>query len=143
MERRNMETKTKIFLGAILLLASFAIGRFTANSGVNTDTKDSKVIDTDSHVTTTIVETKKPDGETQKTTVIKRDTDTIITDKKETQTETTKKPLMNVSVLAGLDYKTRLPAYGATVSKEFIGPITLGVFGLTNGVVGITVGLDF
>jgi hypothetical protein len=33
--------------------------------------------------------------------------------------------------------------YGISVHREFIGPITLGAFGLTNGTVGLSIGVNF
>jgi len=80
-------------------------------------------------------------------------TDTTITttdhtQKVETDTKTQvvlKSPTINVSGLVANDFSHGgiLPLYGVSVSKEFIGPVTLGLFGLTNGILGLSVGINF
>lgn len=52
---------------------------------------------------------------------------------------------LNLSALAGNDFSHPqiLPIYGLSVSKSLLGPITVGAFGLTNGVVGLSVGINF
>ena len=37
----------------------------------------------------------------------------------------------------------RIPLYGISANKEFIGPITIGAFGLTNGTIGLSIGVNF
>ena len=85
----------------------------------------------------TIVRTKKPGGETK----------TVVTEEINSNTKTITKPppKLNVSALAGIDTATSLlkPIYGISISKEFMGPITVGAYGLTNGVVGLSVGVNF
>jgi hypothetical protein len=55
------------------------------------------------------------------------------------------KPTINISALIGKDFHKSgfEPLYGVSVSKEFIGPVTIGAFGLTSSVVGVTIGLNF
>ncbi len=79
---------------------------------------------------------KRPDGTVEK----------VITDKSKIITEdSTKQNIgrskVNLSALVGTDFTS--PAYGLHVSKEFLGPITLGAWGLTNKTVGLSVGLNF
>ncbi len=80
-------------------------------------------------------------------------TDTTITtidhtQKVDTDSKTTvvlSKPKINLSVLVANDFSrgVLIPTYGISVSKEFIGPITLGVFGLTSGTLGASIGYNF
>lgn len=80
------------------------------------------------------------------------ETTTTTTDhsvKTETDNKTSvvaKKATTNISALIGNDFSRSgiLPLYGVSVSKEILGPVTLGVFGLiTNGVIGLSVGVNF
>lgn len=70
------------------------------------------------------------------------------TQKVETDSKTSvslAKPKINISALVANDF-TRggfIPSYGIAVSKEFIGPITIGGFGLTNGIFGLSIGINF
>jgi hypothetical protein len=50
----------------------------------------------------------------------------------------------NVSVLMSNDFSARFkPVYGISVQRELLGPITVGVFGLTNSTVGVSIGINF
>lgn len=84
----------------------------------------------------------KPSGET--------DTTTTVTDHSQHLSNSTNitalpKPKWNVSALIANDFShgNIVPTYGASAQKEFIGPITIGAFGLTNGTIGVSIGLDF
>lgn len=146
--------KNKILLGATSLLLAFGIGRYTAQIGsapatkTVADVKVDTVTDSDQqkHEVETI--TKKPDGEV--TTVITEDTNTVATQNQESvsHTETTVTPpkinTMNISALVGVDLPNSLkPLYGASFTKQFLGPISIGAWGLTNGTLGVSVGINF
>ncbi len=77
-------------------------------------------------------------------------TTTIIDHSQRTETDTKQSvayqnPTLNVSVLVANDFSIRAikPIYGVSVTKEVLGPITVGAFGLTSGTVGLSVGLNF
>lgn len=83
---------------------------------------------------------KHPDGTEEK----------VITDKSKITNKESSKDLIrskyNLSALIGTDFKA--PVYGLHVSKEFIGPITIGGWAtapqtLNNVNVGISLGLNF
>ena len=83
---------------------------------------------------------KRPDGTVEK----------VITDKSKissNETTTVKdSPKYSVSALVGTNFKE--PYYGAHASKELLGPVTVGGFGLvsqslTNVLVGASIGLNF
>lgn len=149
----QLSAKTKIIIAAVVVMTTFALGRYSVNQtpAVHTvaDSKTNKDInkDKDTHTVTTI--TKKPDGtitETiDKTTETKsQEKDQIISHVDQTVTPP-KQSKLNISVLGANDFNRGIliPTYGLSVSKEVLGPVTIGVFGLMNGVVGISVGLDF
>lgn len=143
-----MTLSSKIVAVLIVLGLTFAGGRYSATSSKSTDvstTKQQQEEDQTSHTVTVI--TKAPDG-TEKTTTT-TDTNTKVTEKDKTtddkQTVTLKGAKLNVSLLGAIDTSTagHPLEYGLSVSKEFVGPITAGVWGLNNGTLGVSVGLDF
>lgn len=95
------------------------------------------------------VSEKTPDGTTKITTT----TDTSTVKKVDTITDTDthitqdvippKIDTLNVSILVGLDVSRQTPVYGASITKQVLGPITVGAFGLTNGSVGGSIGISF
>lgn len=130
---------------------------------VQTKTEDQKIktdTDRDQHINTVTVEKVLPDG-TKETTTTKtedtstqRKTDTVKneTDKDtstDTTTETKKiesgRSKLTLSVLAGANV-TNLSGgfvYGVHVTKDILGPINLGLFGLSNGTAGASLGISF
>jgi len=148
----TLDLKTKVIISILVLAAVFAAGRYSVSS---IDTKSKEVVKTDTQKDTT-QDTKKtttiektPDGKEittiQEETVINAHTSIDKTDQSSTSTVSNARKTLNVSGLASLDLSSRsvMPVYGASVSKEILGPVTLGVFGLTNGVIGVSIGLDF
>ena len=149
-----MTVRTKILGSVIILLLSFAFGRYSVSAQhtivSSQQTADIQVKENkDTHTQTTITETKKSDGTTTITTHI----DNQVTDKKdatkqvETQTKTESIPektnTLNLSLMGGYNLVQARPIYGALVTKQLVGPVTMGLFGLTNGIIGATIGLNF
>lgn len=56
---------------------------------------------------------------------------------------TTPVPRWGVGMLAGVDLRLRRPWAGAYVTREFLGPLTIGVFGANNGTAGLILGARF
>lgn len=150
----KLNSRIKVLLIVLALLSAFAVGRYTAQKSavktvVDNTTKTDIKSDKETHRETTTTTEKQPDGTTKTITKIVEDSNT----KKETnsksethvdQTVTTPKTnTLNVSALVGADIKTLTPVYGASVSKQFLGPVTIGAFGLTNGTVGASIGVNF
>lgn len=143
-----MNTQFKVLIAVVALAISFASGRFLSPTKTRTETKVvevEKVVVKVEHVVTTIRE--NPDG--TKETIIVADTKT---DSQSSRTVTDsikevigKRNTLNVSVLAGiqLPLNTSSLVYGASLTKEVLGPITIGGWALTNKTVGISVGLNF
>ena len=146
-----MSLKIKLISCITIAAAVFALGRYsvdppTVASTVNRVTTTDLDQDKDTHKKTVIV--KAPSG--IETTTITEDT---VTDTKEHQDDVLKSATtvtpqkriaLNLSVLSGVQPFVGLkPVYGVSVSKEVVGPVTAGLWGLSDGTVGISVGLDF
>ncbi len=151
----EITTRTKVLIGVLCVVTSFAVGRWSSSNNVDTSSTSKSVTESktqetiNTHTKTTITESKKPDGTDTTTTVIDQVQNEKATESMDSKmmTESTSKPgsKINISVLGANDFSRGLlvPTYGLSVSKEFIGPVTVGAFGLMNGVVGVSIGLDF
>lgn len=148
----TIRQKAGLAIGYTLLV--FAIGRYTKSPAkVSTQIveqqkeKETEAKNIQTHKTVT--ETKHPDG----TDTIVTQIDQTTTDAKTEQIDTTIKATtsvtpvktLNISVLGANDFHESVfkPTYGLSVTKPLIGPLTIGAFGLMNGVVGVSIGLDF
>lgn len=149
-----MKLRNEVTIGLFLILFAFILGRHSVQvpevkTTVDTtkDVKKDLTQDTQTHQVS--VTEKTPDGTTKTTTTI--DTSTVkkvdtITD---TDTHITQDVIppkidtLNVSILVGLDVSRQTPVYGASITKQVLGPITVGAFGLTNGSVGGSIGISF
>lgn len=145
-----MDLKPTLTIMGIIAVIAFAFGRYSVKFPPDTKTAetkaetDNKTTDTDTHKVTVIEKDCKTGVE--KTTI----TEDSISREKEAQktvdkllTEVTqqKRRTTNISALAGLeDFK---PAYGISANMEVFGPVTAGVFGMTNGTIGISLGINF
>lgn len=146
-----MTINARNIIVAILLIATaFASGRYSVTQShtksieINSEVNRDKNI----HTQTTTVTTKSPDGAV-KTVTSTDTTSTISTVKKEISKEVDqtagKRSMLNVSLLAAYNFQSPSEklVYGLSVSKEVLGPITAGVFGLSNGTIGLSIGLNF
>lgn len=132
---------------------------------VEVETKDTKNAtsvdkDRDRHVERETIEVVRPDGtrETKTRVVENSSTDThrvssttesttsSSTNERDTRTETTRESgRVNLSVLGGIklnDFAAG-PKIGGHVSRNILGPITLGVWGMNDLTFGASVGLSF
>lgn len=161
----ELTTRRKIIIFLVYTLVAVAVGRYTVTFSSKDSKQDDKKEEThkkedkDKHddkiIKRKVVEETKPDGTKIKTT------DTIVTDKKnetdhtntdsktddkskETKTETANSGKFNISVLGGVNVTNPVkPIFGAHVSRDIIGPVNVGLFGLSDGVVGASVGVTF
>jgi hypothetical protein len=133
-------TKTETIVILVALALMFALGRYSVPDNQVTTTDDKTA---QNHTITTIITLKKANGETSTTETIDSKTKTKEEDRI-VQMEAAKSKI-NVSALASVNVTKgdMTPLYGISVSKEILGPVRVGVFGLTNGIVGVSVGLDF
>ena len=150
----EISTKTKTILISSSLLISFAMGRYSNNTPEIKETKKveesiQKQVDEQSHTQTVIVYTKDPKGQPVVTETITNDTETKTKDIEKVTEQDTKDsipPKRNqwaVSGLFGLPAPGNTPSYGLHVTKEVLGPITVGAFGMTNGTLGLSIGVTF
>ncbi len=134
----------RLYLACLLIGAAFGI-LLDANI-LNTNTTDVSKTITDTVTTKKQIKTKhtkRPDGtETTETTVTDETKDSTKTKNRTTVTTTPAKT--NVSALIGISTsKIDAPIYGASISHEVVGPLSIGIVFLTNGFVGGTLGYSF
>ena len=153
----NTETRNHIIYILVLVGLAFSTGRYTTPKKVETleriVTVEVEKTTQDTHIAenTHKIETKKPDGTITIETIIAENTDTTTKiEKKEKEDKLDKTSVearsssLIVSAMVGMDItKPVALTYGAEISSNILGPIRLGAFGMTNGVVGCTVGLTF
>ncbi len=153
-----MAIKNKYKVGAVVvgLTTAFAFGRYSVPEKIKIETKvvevEKKVVTVvrDKHKNTKIVDVVKPDGSKETTTTVIEDT---VTDRKSKETgttnaasssETTKgDSKVTISALGGYDLNSSKLVYGLSLTKPILGPIALGVFGLSNKTLGFSLGLTF
>lgn len=161
-----MNNRVKLILGVVALAVSFAFGRFLAptkivEKTVTQTTEDShkekdvnKDVKKNKKTKTVIVKNKDGSKTITKTTeenTDMKDKSKIIADsnkttKTETEKETTfSKSDITISGLAAFDIKrlSPTPVYGGAISKKVLGPISVGGFGLMNGLGGLSLGVSF
>lgn len=149
-----MTTKVKVAAGLVVVVGSFAAGRYSnqkpeVHTVINTEAETKKDSNKDTQTHQVSVSVKAPDGTIKTTTT----TDTSTIAKTDTITDSTthmvqtiippKNDTLNISVLAGIDFSRQVPIYGASLTKQVLGPLTIGVFGLTNGIMGGSIGVQF
>jgi hypothetical protein len=136
--------KTNLYVGFICLALGLGIGRYTNRGiGSTTDTtKDTQQAQDTKKITVIIT---APDGKKTKTETTEVDSHTSTETKKSVDVVVKpKQPIINFSALAGTDINQPFkPIYGVSVSKEILGPVTAGVWVLSNSTVGISVGVNF
>ena len=146
-----MTIKTQIIILTSTAVLAFASGRY---SNTRPEVKTQTVIQADvkqnedKKVNETVVETKKPDGTVTTVTKINEndatDTDETIHEQQSTEVKSTAGK-WTISGLASANVvhpQTGL-TYGLGVTRQLIGPVSVGAFGFTNGVVGVSLGVTF
>lgn len=161
-----MTIKTKIIIAVAYSVGLVALGAYLVPTKVVTKvqtvevekktSKDDTKITQKKHRTATIITVKKPDGESTTTTTITDDTgidkdtksiDTVV-DNKDTKSEKTVEKTggnVTISALAGVNpfNPGNGIAYGGLIQRDLIGPINFGLFGMSNGMFGLSLGLKF
>jgi hypothetical protein len=150
----ELTTRQKLGLGVGYTLLVFAFGRYSStpakvSTQVTEKQHDTQTEAKDVHTKKTVTETKRPDGTDTIVTTVDQN---VIDDKKE-QTDTTIQSkqtvvppqTINISILGANDFSQGriLPTYGLSVTKPVLGPLTIGAFGLMNGTIGVSVGVNF
>ena len=152
----TFSAKTKVGMSIVVAAVSFACGRYSVSRAeVKTEVKqneqDTTKKDEQTHTQTKIVEVKTPDGTQTKTTVITQIKDVDTTERKNSATVThtdsipAKVGSVTIQALVGTRFiaPDGVPLYGVAVSKQFVGPVSVGAFGLNNGIAGVSIGVSF
>ena len=140
-------TRNQYIIVGVLILLAAAAGRYLTPEKIVTKTITVEVEKKQEKTNTVVVKVTKPDGTITETT--NTNTESTTTTNTNTKTDTIivqgKKSPLNVSALAGINVTN--PAggiiFGGHVSKQILGPVNIGVFGLSNGTAGLSVGLQF
>ncbi len=154
-----MTNKAKVALIVGSLATAFALGRYTLPAKIVIQTVEHQAevtksdTDRDKHKETTVTETVKPDGSKETITKTTEDTKTVKKiDKAETSDKNTKSETTyaksSLSVYGLVGYSDVLsghyvPVYGGLLSRPIFGPISIGGWFLTTGIIGVTIGLHF
>lgn len=151
-----MDTKYKVGIAVIAVAVSFAAGRYSVPEKkieVSTDKKEETKqveVQKDKKKNTKVVEIINKDGSKEITTTIDEETsiDKKSTDAKKEDSSVSVEVVsgsskVTISALGGLDTTTGIPLYGASVSKPILGPVTIGIWGLSNLSCGASIGLTF
>lgn len=162
-----MQTKYKVLIIVIVGATGVAVGRYTVPVKIKTEIKTVEVIKTVTvqdtsadkkvHKETTTTTTTKPDGSKESkttvvedsdfkkdTTIVKNEDDAKFSDSKTEITKTGSR--LNISALAGAPVSLHGLGnftYGLHISRDLIGPVSVGLFGMSDGVAGISIGLTF
>jgi hypothetical protein len=164
----ELNTKQKVGIAIFVVAGAFATGRYTVPVKTKTEIKTvevQKIVYRTKKDTTdqrkkkiVIVENKQKDGSETKVTTITDDgttksiasNDTTKSDdhQKEEKKEIVKESgHLTISALAGTNF-TGIPAsqgvlYGGIIQRNLIGPVVIGVWGLSSGTGGASLGLEF
>lgn len=148
-----MSTKSSIIAGFIIALLAFSSGRWLAPTKVVTVTKEVEKkttdLDKNTHKETTTKTDTHTDGTSTTTTTVVEDTQTDkhtkSTDVSSSSTTVERsRSSLTISALGAFKISDGFtPIYGAQVAKSVLGPINAGAFALTNGTIGLSVGLSF
>ena len=139
----------KIIISLLVLLATFAAGRYSNDqANVKTVTQTNTETQEAEHKNVHEVEviTKSPTGAVTETITTDTSTQvqTAVQSSSKTATVTAPPPSINISALVGTSiHSFGTPVYGLSAQKELLGPVIIGAFGLTNGTVGVSIGLNF
>lgn len=160
----ELSTKQKAIISTVVIATAFASGRYSVPEKVKIVTQTVTVAqksddlsinkDKKTHRTVTKTTVVKPDGEKVSTIVATDDDQTNNhSDNKQvdlTSTSTSKdseivkgSDKVTISALGGYDFLHNQTVFGGSITKPIFGPITLGIFGLSNGTAGLSCGLTF
>lgn len=137
-----MSLKYKLLILLALLAVAFSFGRYSVQGKQVTQSQETTNTGERTHTVTIVTEEhgKKVTRVTEDAVVNTVSKEIV----KSTLQVVPKRSAFNVSVLGGALLQTRPElVYGLSVSKEFIGPITGGLFGLSNGILGLSIGINF
>jgi hypothetical protein len=125
----------------IIFVVGVFAGAYIAHKDGKTTKKEVAIEKVEAQEHKVIIERISPKGTiTRKIVVDRKEQAERVVTKKEVIDNTRK---TYVGAIAGLQLNDPTPVFGLEINRQFIGPITLGVFGLTNKTFGVTMGLSF
>lgn len=142
--------KNYVIAAIILVVMGYAFGRYMQPAKVEVKEVEvvKQVTTENKNIVVTQVETVNKDGTKTIKTVTEDKSTTKVQENRTTESDkitSSQKPQWKVSGLAGVkidDLKSRL-VYGAAVERRILGPVFVGVWGNTERMAGVTVGLEF
>jgi hypothetical protein len=126
----------KVYVLAVVVI--FGAGVFAGKSLIKPVVKIEERLVEKRDIVTQIKEITKPDGTKEIVTIIQEKT--ITKNEKTISPEKTKHQL---SALVGTNTKILAPIYGIEYNRRFTDNTKLGVWGMSNGTIGLSVGLEF
>lgn len=150
-----MSNKTKIIISIAALVLAYTSGRYMAPTKVITEVKTVEVekkqsktdAEREKHKKTVIIE--RPDGSKETTITENTDTSKKTDSSSDSRTDSSSRKVVergigaNISALGGIRLDGYTPVFGASISKPVLGPITIGIWGLSDKTLGASVGLQF
>lgn len=139
-----MSTKYTIICIVSAAVIGAACGYYALPSKIEIHTVIQKDTEKQNNIDTKITRTKKPDG-TVITEITKEDKSTTQTQVHKDSTKVTEysHDTLTIRALMAGDIHSGTISYGLGVDKKVLGPFSIGVFGLSSGVLGGSVGISF
>ena len=138
-------TRNHYIIIGVLLLVAFGAGRWLSPEKVVTKTVTVEVEKTNTKQDSTTIKVTKPDGTITETTTTKTESETVTNTNNKTESIVQgKKSSLNLSALAGINVTNPSGGiiFGGHISKPILGPISIGVFGMSDGRAGLSVGIQ-
>ncbi len=139
-----MELSVKAQIITLLAVATvaYAAGLHNTPKSIESSKEEEVKRETNTHEVVETVQLTSGEIHTTKTTDRSSTTDKT---KKEDKRVVSQASKINISALVAKNLRNNDEPilYGVSVSKEVAGPITAGIFGLSNGTVGLSLGINF
>lgn len=128
----------------LAIVIAFAVGRYSVSENKSETKQTETQKQQDKHKETTTVIVKAPDGTQTTTTKTVEDTVTDTKQLSKSKDTESRPSIVSISALMGVDTANgRQTVYGLAVSKEVAGPLILGAYGMNNGIIGLSIGVNF
>lgn len=153
-----MTEKTKVIIVGVVaaIIGLTIIGSLPTKTKVETnETKEEqsqKETEVKTRKETKTVDRVNPDGSRETTTVVVESNDVTTAEhfqgtvQRHTESETSRdSSKVTISALVGakISYPLGTPTYGVHVSRPLLGPITVGLWGMSDVTGGVSIGLQF
>lgn len=141
-----MQNKTIAIIVLAVAAVAYSVGRYAQPAKVQIKTeqvvKEVEVVKKD--VVIVEKEIKRPDGTIEKERkIVDKSSETTKKDSESKSDTKISRPDWKVQATAGMAAFRGEMIYGIGIERRILGPIAVGAFGQTNGVVGLSVSLEF